>query len=55
MTLVFLIAMVVIAHGIWVDEEELNILKEKDISVAITTESNLNQVLCPSKSILKKA
>ena len=32
---------VVIAHGIWVDKDELNILKEKDISVVITTESHL--------------
>ena len=47
---------VVIAHGIWVDEEELNILKEKDISVVITTESNLKLAsgFMPIKKYIEK-
>jgi len=52
----FLDSNVVIAHGIWVDEEELNILKEKDISVAITTESNLKLAsgFMPIKKYIEK-
>lgn len=32
---------IVLAHGIWVDEEEMDILAENNASIAICTESNL--------------
>ena len=47
---------VIIAHGIWVNDEEQDILKEKNISIAITTESHLKLAsgFAPIKDYLAK-
>ena len=47
---------VIIAHGIWINEEELDILKEKIISVVITTESHLKLAsgFIPIKNYIEK-